>query len=307
MIVCPDCFTKIDPFVNTTCLQCGWLLGIDEGIINMLSTEDRKNSLFRQYVDLYETIAKAELSAPVNADTYVKSMASRTASLLGNIEGKNVCDIGSGKGFLLEEILKKKPDRLTAIDIATNYLKQNQAPGVTKMVANAENLPFEEEFDIAVSTDVMEHVLNVGSFMFRINKMLKNDGLFLVRVPYRENLMQYGRQEKGPYPFTHLRTYNLDLLKHQVKQAGFQPIKVVFDGFQPAYPRWFFQSGLGKAIFNKIVNDRYPDYWSVTSISAYVGFVLMRPIEVNMMCRKVSRLATTRGMSESASIDETST
>lgn len=290
MIICPDCFAKFDPVVDVKCLQCGWLVENGSGIFNMLSSADRRDSFFRSYVDLYETIAKSELAAPVNSDYYVKSMAKRTASLLGNLETKSVCDVGAGKGFLLQEVLNKRPNRVTAIDIATNYLKQIKSTEVTRIVANAENLPFEDEFDIAVSTDVMEHVLNVGSFMYGINRMLKDHGLFVVRVPYREDLLQYGRHGGSPYPFTHLRTYNLDLLKHQVGQAGFQSIKVMFDGFQPAYPRSFFRSGIGKAIFKKLVTDRYPDYWSVTGISDRLGATLMRPIEVNMVCRKIATL-----------------
>ena len=149
---------------------------------------------------------------------------------------------------------------------------------------------FNEEFDIVISSDVIEHVLNVGSFIYGINKMLKKGGLFVVRVPYRENLLQYGRHRGSPYPFTHLRSYNVDLLKHQVEQAGLKPIKILFDGFQPAYPRSFFKFGIGAMIFKKLVTDRYPDYWSVTSISPHLGVVLMKPIEVNMVCKKIKLL-----------------
>jgi len=226
MIICPDCAINFDISINPKCLQCGWEVDYEAGIVNMLSSSDRKDSFFRAYIDLYESIASSELSAPVNSDTYVKSIAKRTASLLGNLDKKNVCDVGSGKGFLLNEILKKNPSNVVAIDIASNYLSKINFSQVNRIIANAENLPFKDEFDIVVSTDVMEHVLNVGSFMYGVNKMLKNEGLFLVRVPYRENLLQYGSHEGSPYPFTHLRTYNLDLLKHQVEQAGFEPIKI---------------------------------------------------------------------------------
>jgi SAM-dependent methyltransferase len=290
MIICPDCFVKLDLDLDVKCSQCGWLADKDGGIVNMLSTSDRKDSFFRNYIDLYEKIAKSEISAPVNSDFYVKSMAKRTASLLGNIEKKNICDVGSGKGFLLQEILKKKPSKVTAIDISTKYLEKIDPSNVNRIVANAENLPFDEEFDVVISTDVIEHVLNVGSFMYGINKMLKEGGLFIVRAPYRENLLQYGRHSGSPYPFTHLRTYNVDLLKLQVEQAGFKPIKILFDGFQPAYPRFFFKFGIGAMIFKKLVTDRYPDYWSVTTISPQLGVALMKPVEVNMLCRKVKSL-----------------
>lgn len=290
MIICPDCFVSIDPVKTASCPSCAWTVKLDSGIADMLSSSDRKDSFFRHYVDLYEKIAGSEINAPVNSDTYVESLAKRTVSLLGDINNKKICDIGSGKGFLLREVLKKQPRSVTAVDIATNYLKQFDYENVDRIVANAENLPFENEFEIAVSTDVLEHVLNVGSFMYSVNKILKDGGLFLVRVPYKENLLQYGKQNGSPYPFTHLRTYDVDLLKHQVVQAGFRPVKVAFDGFQSGYPRAFFQSGIGKLIFKKLVFDRYSDYWSVTTIASWLGNTLMRPVEVNLLCRKIQSL-----------------
>ena len=142
MIICPDCFAKFEPELDVECFQCGWLADKDGSIVNLLSTSDRKDSFFRNYIDLYETIAKSELSALINSDFYVKSMAKRTASLLGNIEHKSICDVGSGKGFLLQEILNKKPSKVTAIDKATKYLEKIDSSNVNRIVANAENLPF---------------------------------------------------------------------------------------------------------------------------------------------------------------------
>lgn len=289
MVICPDCQNQI-VFDKYCCNKCGWVAEVNHDITNFLSSSDKNNSIFRQYIDLYESIAASELASPVNSDSYVISMAKKTASLLGDINGKTICDVGSGKGFLLREIISKNPEKVTAVDISSQYLSKIKLPNVQKVIANAENLPFFDEFDIVCSTDVMEHVLNLGSFMFCVNRMLKDDGLFVVRVPYRENLLQYGRQTGTPYPFTHVRTYNLSLLKDQLKDSGFDTVKVTYDGFQPAYPRSFFRNGIGKSIFKKIVNDRYPDYWTVTEISEVLGVMFMKPIEVNVLARKVKHL-----------------
>jgi predicted TPR repeat methyltransferase len=289
MYLCPDCATEFKPSQDISCRKCGWAAEQIGEITNMLSSADRRDSLFKQYMDLYSTIAQSELEKPVNSDVYVLSMAQRTASMLRHLndfQNKNVCDVGSGKGFLLHEIAKMHPKSITAIDIAAPYL-QAINENANKIIANAENMPFYDEFDIVVSTDVMEHVLNVGSFMYGINKMLKMDGKFLVRVPYMENLLQYGRQFGSPYPFTHLRTYNLQLLKKQLRESGFEPIKILFDGFQPAYPRYLFRHGIGKIIFQFLVTRKYPDYWSTTKINPLLGRLLMKPIECNILCKKI--------------------
>ena len=64
-----------------------------------------------------------------------------------------------------------------AVDITLEYFKQFELENqVTPLLANGENLPFREEFDIITNTDVLEHVFNVGSFLISIYEALKPNG-----------------------------------------------------------------------------------------------------------------------------------
>src|ERR1019366_4750465 len=57
-------------------------------------------------------------------------------------------------------------------------------------------------------------------------------GKAVIKVPYRENLLQYAKQAGCKYDFVHLRTYNKQLLSDLLRNAGFSPEKFHFDGYQ---------------------------------------------------------------------------
>ena len=104
------------------------------------------------------------------------------------------------------------------MDIATDYLKSR----VGAIVANAENLPYREHFDVLAATDILEHVLRPGDFLLSAHRALKVGGRFMVRVPVFESLLQYAGLGGYPYELVHLRTYTPGLLRQELRGAGFK-------------------------------------------------------------------------------------
>jgi len=127
---------------------------------------------------------------------------------------------------------------VTCVDISMAYLKR-LAPldGIRAVLANAERLPFRDHFDIVVTTDVMEHVLNVGSFLFCLNRALKTGGCAYIRVPYKESLLGYSPHRGCPYDFVHLRSFDEAILKSYLKAANFTVEALDLDGFVLGTPR----------------------------------------------------------------------
>jgi SAM-dependent methyltransferase len=69
-------------------------------------------------------------------------------------------------------------------------------------------MPYNEKvFDIVVCTDVLEHVLDLNLACANILSVLKETGILLVRVPYREDLSQYVAPT-SPYKYVHLRNFD---------------------------------------------------------------------------------------------------
>ena len=91
-----------------------------------------------------------------------------------DVTDKDFCDVGSGRGYLVEEAVERKAKTITAVDIATPSLEAVAKLGpVTAILANAENLPFERHFDVMTATDIVEHVLNVANFLVTANWSLR--------------------------------------------------------------------------------------------------------------------------------------
>ena len=167
MLICPECFQSLSINSPLACERCGWIGSNRDDIPDYLASHELDHSVSREYLENYDRIAEDDLKKGILDERYVKNQAVNLIKFLGPVKGAKVADIGSGKGYLVHELLKRGASRIVAIDIALPYLRRlKEEPPVDPVRANAENLPFQEEFDVVVSTDVMEHVLNLGSFLY---------------------------------------------------------------------------------------------------------------------------------------------
>ena len=249
----------------------------------------------QSYSENYDQIAIDDLQEKIMDPRLVQNLASNFAQRVRDVAGAQVCDIGAGKGFLARGLLARGAASVTAVDISLDYLARLAGqPGILPVMANAEALPFVEHFDTIVSTDVLEHVLNVGAFLYSVNRALRPGGRFYVRVPYRENLLPYAPQLGCPYRFVHLRTYDRPLLRKTLEDAGFAVERFWHDCYLPEAPRAFWKrSAIGRRIHNRFQNrlaTRGINGLDVTLLPHGLRPILLRPIELGVMARKVKQL-----------------
>jgi ubiquinone/menaquinone biosynthesis C-methylase UbiE len=94
------------------------------------------------------------------------------------------------------------------MDISKTYLNYISTHDVSLCLAKLEDAPYEDKFfDAVVCTDVLEHVIDLNQVITHLFRILKNDGLLFIRVPYKENLAQYLTVDY-PYQFAHLRNFD---------------------------------------------------------------------------------------------------
>jgi SAM-dependent methyltransferase len=284
MFVCPDCR-------NALPCSCGWRLVDRDGISDYLSSKDRASDDTAAYIETYETLAEKNLVNPTISNRYIEQLARRFIALL-NVSGKDFCDVGSGRGYLIREALAQGAKSATAVDIAAASLRDvaSRYP-VTAILANAEQLPFERHFDVMTATDIVEHVLNVSNFLVTANWSLRDGGILAVRVPYRENMIYYSNFFGLPMHFTHLRTFDRTLLVDLIESGGFKVLKVRYDGFfhgrlhSPLLKSRLIRSGLSALIRSFFEHDD-----DVTTITPILGRMLMRPVEIGVVARKVAHI-----------------
>jgi 2-polyprenyl-3-methyl-5-hydroxy-6-metoxy-1,4-benzoquinol methylase len=109
-----------------------------------------------------------------------------------SIEGKHCLDAGCGLGFFTEALLKHKPARLMAIDIAPKLVDRakQKFPNIETEGVDLTNMKSsmagrESSFDLILSSDVIEHTQCPKTAIQQMTLYLKKDGLLAISVPNR--------------------------------------------------------------------------------------------------------------------------
>ena len=116
-----------------------------------------------------------------------------------------ILDVGVGLGRLLSHFNELQR---FGMDISFSYLDIARSKQIEVCYALVEDMPYQKGiFDIVVCTDVLEHVIELGSCIEKVFAVLKEEGTLIVRVPYLEDLSWY-RSSDCPYQYTHVRTFD---------------------------------------------------------------------------------------------------
>ncbi len=297
-VICPNCFASIsigDIQSTQACQNCEWRYEEIEGIPLLLSSDDKSDSFFQDYFQNYEQISLDDLGHSIQPTQYLQIMSERFTSYVLNFVGQdisqlNVCELGVGQGHFFNKMAKLNPRLLVGVDISIPYLKQfKPAPNTQLVIANAENVPFKNQFDLLVASDILEHVINVGDFLYSTNRSLRKNGAFVVKVPFNEDINQYSRLAGCPYRFVHLRSFTEQSLRKVLESAGFKVEKILYDGFLDYRLKPFMAKRAKlKKLFRQWLQFRYQDdVIQVATINRHIGKLLMEPIEIVACCRKM--------------------
>lgn len=289
MPLCPECRQGPIGFDEPECGECGRRTPAADGILDLVSEQDRASALFTAYAELYDQIAHDDLASPIQGDELLDLEAQRLVESLGPLAGRAVCDIGVGRGLIFNRLLAAGPRLLVGVDLARAYLERlgPSDPRVKLVQANAETLPFHEEFDVIVPSDVMEHVFNAADFLGGAVDALKPGGLLLVKVPYRENISQYRRTDGCPYPMVHLRTFDRTPLLQALEDAGLSVESVGYSGFYTS--RWHPRLARLRRtawVLGRLIELRYGTDPGPNRMDPRLARLLMRPVVISVLARK---------------------
>jgi SAM-dependent methyltransferase len=289
MVLCADCLDPLDGLDSERCATCGWAPATRGGLPEFLSSRDREADMFARYVANYDQIAQDDLAHSIQADYVLATSAQRLFACLGDVRGRRVCDVGVGQGALVELLRTVGAAHVTAADIALDYLRPFAGSAdVRAVIANAENLPFRDEFDVIVASDVFEHVLNPGNFLVSVKDALVPGGKLVVRVPHRENLTQYAHRNGCPYDLVHLRSFTRDSLTDVLQRAGFAVQDVQYDAFFPSRVRsQITRSRLTTRLFDVFVARILGGDRGAVEMNPRLARLLMTPAAVTAIAQKI--------------------
>lgn len=118
----------------------------------------------------------------------------REEIILPLVVGKRVLDCGGvdhwatdkkiAEGTWLHAQIAACASSCIGVDILEEPVKRiNQQGKYNFIVANVEQLPFYEEFDVVVAGEIVEHLYNMGSFLDSVWRSLCADGYLIITTP----------------------------------------------------------------------------------------------------------------------------
>jgi ubiquinone/menaquinone biosynthesis C-methylase UbiE len=184
-----------------------------------LRYDDNLSSLEKLYVRLF--------GVPING------LRIRLRRILPHTRGpyKKILDAGCGRGVFSMEMAKRHPDAsIVGIDLeqelvdrANNIVKAAQLSNCSFVQSNVVTLPFENEFDMILSVDNMEHVEDDIGAMTSIFNALKPEGTLVMHVPgYFRRYPVFKKSTNFDVP-GHVRPgYTIEQLSEKLEKVGFQ-------------------------------------------------------------------------------------
>lgn len=154
---------------------------------------------------------------------------------------EKILDVGCGDGAVGEFLLKRFSCEVYGIDISKEAVEKAKKRNVKAIVARSEDrFPFEKEsFDAVFWGDNIEHLFDPLFTAREIKRVLKKNGRLILSCPnmgywrYRFYYLMNGSLPDtewtghNPWNWSHIRFFNLDLLKQFIKVAGFREITKV--------------------------------------------------------------------------------
>jgi hypothetical protein len=145
----------------------------------------------------------------------------------------------------------------------------------------------------------MEHVLNLGSFLYSLSRALKLGGRAHVRVPYRENLLSYSPHVGCRYRFVHLRSFDRALLRQTFSEIGLAVERFRLDGFSFGTPQPFWMGASWPsaryASLRRLALLYLEDEMDVTRWPPSIARMFMRPTTITATVHKHRRIAPSDG------------
>jgi 2-polyprenyl-6-hydroxyphenyl methylase/3-demethylubiquinone-9 3-methyltransferase len=209
---------------------------------------------------------------------YNREKASKILTLLPELSGKHVLDVGCGGGFYSIAAHEHKCADITLVDLspvcvkaARLNLQKNTGSRFEGVVADVTNLPFREDyFDLVLCLDVIEHVqdnvaLDEISRVLREREhlILATQNSFSINYVLQGITQRYvfGDRKWMGWDPTHLRFYSPKSLHFLLRNHDFVTVEIAGTYFVPyLVMEWFnvISQSLSKAFYHilKLINNK---------------------------------------------------
>lgn len=167
-------------------------------------------------------------SDPYSSHTFVLSM-------LQSGNNRRVLDVGAAHGYLAAA-LRDRGFHVTGIEANPDLAREAAQHCDELLVADLDDplLDFNEQFDVVLFGDVLEHLKNPLDVLVSVNQNLKTDGIVIVSLPNIANLYvrlhllmgRFDYQERGILDRSHLRFFTRKTFRELLDDAGLEVMQL---------------------------------------------------------------------------------
>lgn len=182
----------------------------------------------------------------------------------------NILEIGCASGAFLKMLEVKGFKNVQGIDISETAINQAKRRGLHKVqIADGQRLPFaDNSFDIAIASDVLEHIEDDGQTLEEWRRILRPGGKLLVFVPAHPYLWSSHDEAN-----LHVRRYTKNMLQKRIKEAGLEVQRIGY---------WnillFFPIAVIRFILNGTKRLRVPTGHQLHRLPFFVNFLITKII-----------------------------
>ncbi|MCQ2589402.1 MAG: bifunctional glycosyltransferase/class I SAM-dependent methyltransferase [Treponema sp.] len=240
------------------CKNCGlvyisWSCEKDKTYEKAYFFEDYKKQYGKTYQEDFESI-KAQCVKRVNV---INKVANKTNS-------KNILDIGCAYGPFLKAASEKgyTPFGTDISEDAIEYVKKElQFPASVAGFPeiNTEQAFGHAQFDVVTMWYVIEHFKNLDAVLSKVNKIVKNGGVFAFSTPSGEGVSAISDKDHFYQisPTDHYSVWEPGKANKALKKYGFKIVKVVSTGHHPERFPSIKKSGAQKGSLQWKAVDKY--------------------------------------------------
>jgi SAM-dependent methyltransferase len=158
-----------------------------------------------------------------------------------------ILDAGSGYGQHSYYLAGMNPKwEILAVDVkqeqvedCNKFFQQVDRTNVKFEVADLTKFDMPERFDMALSVDVMEHILEDVAVFENICKSLKPGGMLLVSTPSDQGGSDVHDDGESSFIEEHVRDgYNIKEIEDKMKKAGFSKVEALYSYGTPGKISW---------------------------------------------------------------------
>lgn len=207
-------------FLLVRCANCGLVY---------LSPRPTLKEIDRYYPLEYEPYAvRSKLSSPLHRWAINYGIRKRCLPLVRRKEGGRVLDIGCAIGLFLNGMRRYgwQVQGVETNPTAARYAQQELGLDVFIGTLKEANFP-NQYFDAVTMWDVLEHLHDPMTTLREMHRVLKDDGLLLLRVPNLDSLQAhlFGRYWAGLDVPRHMAVFSKQTLRQLLNEAGFNILR----------------------------------------------------------------------------------